>query len=112
MGNNRETVAYQNNMATIVRKMENLFTQSTSVPLQNLTNVRNKISFINFVPYFKDCMLVPAERANKAPTQENKNDRIIQKAFDITLTSGREALRAQSVQFRSGIYLNIHVTVI
>ena len=52
MGNNRETVAYQKNMATIEQKMENLSTHSTSGPLQNLTNVRNKISFINFVPYF------------------------------------------------------------
>ena len=54
-------------------------------------------------------MLIPAE---KAPTEENKDDRIIQKTFDITLTSERENLRAQSVQFRSGFYLNIHVTVI
>lgn len=41
-----------------------------------------------------------------------REDQIIQKTFDVTLTDRQEDLRAHRFQFQSGIYNNIHVTII
>ena len=41
-----------------------------------------------------------------------REDQIIQKTFDVTLTDRQEDLRAHRFQFQSGIYNNIHVTIV
>lgn len=111
MGKHCETVANGDDMEYVVHKFENLSTQSTRMPLQNLSNVRNNINMIISVTFIK-IVSVNNTSTNEVPADEVPAKEIIKKTFNITLTERRETLRANSFQFQSGICLNIHVIII
>ena len=111
MGKHCETVANGDDMEYVVHKFENLSTQSTRMPLQNLSNVRNNINMIIYVTFIK-IVSVNNTSTNEVPADEVPAKEIIKKTFDVTLTDRQEALQAHRFQFQSGFYNNIHVTII